>query len=320
MKNKKKVWLIGTGIMALDYAKVLKALNVNFEVIGRGEANAIKFEKETGIKPFIGGLETALKVFGFAPDYVINSVGIDKLTEVNKLLLNEGVQNILIEKPAVAYADEVFELNDLATLKKIDPLLAYNRRFYASVYEAQNIINTDEGVTSFAFEFTEWSHVIEKLEGKTQAELENWFLGNSTHVIDLAFYLGGEPKDIATFHSGKNNLKWHPVSSNYSGAGLTTNGALFSYHADWTAPGRFSVEIMTKKHRLIFRPLEKLQIQNIGSVAINMVDGIDYTLDELYKPGLYLQTKCFLENDVSRFCRLSDQARRMQLYKKMSGL
>lgn len=37
--------------MALDYAKVLKALNVNFEVIGRGEANAIKFEKETGIKP-----------------------------------------------------------------------------------------------------------------------------------------------------------------------------------------------------------------------------------------------------------------------------
>ena len=38
---------------------------------------------------------------------------------------------------------------------------------------------------------------IEKLN-KVPGIKENWFLGNSTHVVDLAFYLGGKPKQIST--------------------------------------------------------------------------------------------------------------------------
>ena len=114
-------------------------------------------------------------------------------------------------------------------------------------------------------------------------------------------------------------LDWHKTSCNYSGAGISKNGALFAYHANWKAPGRFSIEILTGKHRLIFRPLEKLQVQNIGSVAINMVENIDYSLDEKFKPGLYLQTKVFLENNLLEFCTLKEQAEKTAMYKKMSG-
>ena len=41
------------------------------------------------------------------------------------------------------------------------------------------------------------------------------------------------------------------VAALVAGAGVTENGALFSYHANWEAPGRWSVEIMTKKRRLM---------------------------------------------------------------------
>jgi len=72
---------------------------------------------------------------------------------------------------------------------------------------------------------------------------------------------------------------------------------LFSYQANWFAPGRWGVEILTKDSRLIFRPLEKLQVQKNRSVAVDFVE-IDDRLDRDFKPGLLRQTEFFL-NDVN---------------------
>lgn len=320
MENK-SIWLIGTGQMAIDYAKVLTGLKKQFVVIGRGDEKAKAFEVATGIKPFIGGIEKYFIEGNKAPDFVINSVGIDKLTEVTTCLIKNGCKNILLEKPGVAYASEINALALLSSENNTNVYLAYNRRFYQSVITAKKIIEEDGGVKSFNFEFTEWSHQIEAIKHiKTQAELQNWFLGNSTHVIDLAFYLGGKPEKIAAFVGGKNEIEWHNKSCNYSGAGISETGALFSYHANWKAPGRFSVEILTNRHRLIFRPLEKLQIQNIGSVAINFVEGVDYSLDEQFKPGLFMQTKAFLENTLTDFIDIKEQQNRINnFYLQMGG-
>jgi len=146
--SKAKIWLVGTGIMAIDYAKVLKALNKEFIVIGRGEKNAVAFKEATGIEPIVGGIEKAITTIKELPDHVINSVGIDKLKEVNEVLFGLGIKNQLIEKPGIAYADEIYELNELATKNKINALLAYNRRFYTAVIEAKKIIKQDGGVQS----------------------------------------------------------------------------------------------------------------------------------------------------------------------------
>jgi predicted dehydrogenase len=321
MKAGEKVWLIGAGPMALEYAKILKALNKEFIIIARSKKRAIELKKIIDCEIVDGGIESFIKSAKTIPLNAINAVGIDKLSEVTHSLLNYGVKNILLEKPGISYASEIKPLAELAKEKKANVLLAYNRRFYQSVIQAKKIIQEDGGVTSFNFEFTEWSHTISTLiPTKTQAELQNWFLGNSTHVIDLAFFLGGKPKEMSSYYSGKNNLDWHTASSNYSGSGISENGALFSYCANWKAPGRFSVEILTDKHRLIFRPLEKLQIQNIGSVAINQSEGIDYTLDETYKPGVFLQTKAFLENNYNAFPDIFSQQYNIEnFYLKMSG-
>ena len=57
------------------------------------------------------------------------------------------------------------------------------------------------------FEFTEWAHRIGPLV-KAPGVKERLVLGNSTHVIDLAFYLGGLPTELNALVAG--GLEWHP--------------------------------------------------------------------------------------------------------------
>jgi predicted dehydrogenase len=308
------VLLVGTGLMGVEYAKVLDSLCQPYIAIGRGEANAEKFAQTTGHKPIVGGLNAFLqtKPNQTKPntETAIVAVGMEALNSTATALLEYGVKRILLEKPGVARPDEIKELEEKASKFGATVVLAYNRRFYASVLKAWEIIKQDGGVRSFCFEFTEWSHVIEKLS-KPPVVFENWFLGNSTHVVDTAFFLGGKPKTLYALHKGGTN--WHPAASVFAGAGESESGALFSYLADWEAPGRWVIEILTKKSRLLFKPMETLQIQEIGSVAVNPVE-IDNKLDKDFKPGLYLQTKAFLEGNFSRFCTLSEQREMIEKY------
>ncbi|WP_232060924.1 hypothetical protein [Vibrio taketomensis] len=64
--------------------------------------------------------------------------------------------------------------------------------------------------------------------------------------------------------------------------------------------------------------MEKLQIQKLGSVAVEFVE-IDDSLDNEYKPGLYKQTEAFLSGDVSNLCTLSDQKQHIDLYSRIAG-
>lgn len=313
MKN--EIWLIGSGPMAVDYAKVLKGQQVPFIVIGRGEKSAEDFTSKTGIKVITGGLNNFLVSNSKKAQYVIVATGVDALAKTSEILVNYGVKNILCEKPGGVDLKEIEQLSMRANESNSNLLLAYNRRFYASVLKAKEIIQEDGGVVSFNFEFTEWSHIIGGLI-KPQQILQNWFLANSTHVVDLAFYLGGNPTELSCFSTG--SLDWHKRSSIFSGSGITDLGALFSYQANWESPGRWAVEILTKKHRLYFKPMEKLQIQNIGSVKVDFVE-IDDSLDLQYKPGLYKQTEAFLNGNMSNFITIQEQAEMTKIYNQIAG-
>ena len=284
-----KTWLIGAGPMAIEYAKVLQAQNASFDVIGRGAKSAAIFTEKTGIPVWQGGLQSWLNR-GARPKEAIVVVSVEELAEATILLIRNGVKRILVEKPAGTTLEEIAQVASEAKKQRVEVYVAYNRRFYASTLKAQSIIAEDGGATSFTFEFTEWSHQIVDLEKDPRVK-RNWFLANSTHVADLAFYLGGVPKKICCYQSG--GLRWHPSASVFAGAGVTKGGVLFSYHANWEAPGRWKVEILTRKHRLIFCPLEKLQVQEIGSIAIEDMK-LENELDLKFKPGLFLQVEAFL--------------------------
>ena len=67
-----KIWIIGAGGIAIEYAKVLKALNREFVVIGRGSESATKFKEAIGVEPIVGGLEKFLQEKPVPVDFVIN--------------------------------------------------------------------------------------------------------------------------------------------------------------------------------------------------------------------------------------------------------
>lgn len=287
------ICLVGTGQMAVEYVKVLKALGLNFNVVGRGEASAKVFIDKTSVVPEIGGFQRYLETSPLKPECAIIAVGVEDLYETSVLALEHNIRRILVEKPAGMSVEQIENLYDIVTKKQAEVYVAYNRRFYSSVLTASKLIEEDKGLLSFHFDFTEFSHVIEKLNKSSEIK-DKWFLANSTHVIDLAFFLGGRPIQLHSITRG--GLSWHPRGSIFSGAGITDKGAVFSYHANWDAPGRWGIELMTRKRKIRLQPLEQIEIQTLGSLTFEKYE-FDNAIDRKYKPGLYKQVKSFLNQD-----------------------
>jgi len=309
------ILLVGVGPMAVAYSEVLKAMGQSFVAISRSEASALSFTEKTGVKAISGGVENFLLQNPEDYSHAIVATGVEALADATKILLQHGVKSILLEKPGAKNIAEIEDLHNYALGRDASIFLAYNRRFYASVLKAKEIIAADGGVLSLNFEFTEWGHVIEKIQ-KAEGVKENWFLANSTHVADLAFYIAGVPAEMVCFTSG--GSEWHPSATIFAGSGKTVNQVIFNYQANWDAPGRWGVEILTAKHRLYLRPLEDLSIQEKGSVAIHKVE-FDDGLDKSFKPGLYLQVKNWLSGECGNLCTLTQQNTILPYYKKMSN-
>lgn len=308
------IWIIGSGAIACEYAKVLMALGKPYTVVARSGQNAAALYGLGAIEVVVGGLDAYLQTGPVAPEQAIVAVNLEELSKITKSLLEYGVKSIFVEKPGFLYPEEILSVADCAKRHSANVFLAYNRRFFASTIAAEKIIEEDGGVSSFNFEFTEWGFKIETLPYSKDV-FENWMYANSTHVIDLAFFLGGFPKEITCFSTGA--LSWHKPAV-FAGAGISNTGAMFSYQANWNAPGRWGVEILTPLHRLYLRPMETLQVQQKGSITIEPVE-IDDELDKKFKPGFYLETKAFINGDTSRLCSIEEQSSHIALYKQIKG-
>lgn len=306
--NMAKILLFGTGSMAYEYARVLKSQGFDFLVIGRGEKSAKIFQKKSGILPITGGADRFLAQSDYSNWKAIVAVTGDQLGRVCLVLIKHGVKSILLEKPGGLDDQEIKLVHDTASKHSANVYIAYNRRFYASTKKAKEIIDQDDGVLSFHFEFNEPIDKIFKSNYLKQIK-DRWLLHNSSHVIDLAFFLGGMP-DSLNAQTFKNRI--------FTGQGISKNHSFFTYHANWLAPGRWGLEIMTKNHRLVFRPLEKLQAQKHDSFNIFSIK-LDDKLDTDFKPGLYKETEAFLSNTSSNssLCSIGEQINNLPWYRRI---
>ena len=308
------LWLIGSGKHAIDYDSVLQQLAVPYAVIGRGEKSADEFERITGTRVTRGGLTNTL-ITKSSPKSAIISLPVEDLYSAVVQLLGVECKKILVEKPGAIEIDQLRDIQALAYKNNSSVFVAYNRRYYESTRRCREIILDDGGVSSFTFEFTEWSETIEPLKISRKVK-QKWVLANSSHVLDLAFHLGGFPRQISTYSKG--SLDWHNSGVKYAGAGVTDKNATFSYNADWGAPGRWDLEVMTKNNRLIFKPLEEIKIIQKGSIDSNKLP-LDDFLDKRFKPGLYAQVSAFINNDLKYMCTIEEQIKNVELYNKMAG-
>ncbi|WP_315855671.1 Gfo/Idh/MocA family oxidoreductase [Synechococcus lacustris] len=310
------LWLIGAGPMAQDYANVLQAMSVPFRVIGRSSSSAVAFQQATGISVKAGGLETALTAMP-APDQAVVAVGVEQLATAAQQLISAGCRRILLEKPGALTLSELQGLYNTSEAKGAQVWIAYNRRFYASVRKLRDLVLTDGGITSAVFEFTEWSHLLRDLQTAPGVK-EHWLLANSTHVIDLAFDFIGLPAagQWHAWYSG--SLKWHPASARFHGSGFSDRGIPFAYHADWEAPGRWGVELLTRHNRYLLSPMESLQVIPLASVQAQPIE-LDDDLDQKFKPGLFRQCEAFLSKQTDQLCSINKQLEAFLIYYSIAG-
>lgn len=303
------VWLVGTGHMAAAHLAVLRELGVEPIVVGRTVATSQRFGDEHAISVLDGGVEQVVRRLG-APQLAIIATPLETLAPATACLIGAGTGRLLVEKPAALSLKEATGLAALAADLSAEVFVAYNRRFYGSARAARELIAADGGPLSCQFDFTEAVNRV-LAQNLPETILSAWFIANSTHVVDLAFHLAGEP---VTYSSrAERALSWHPKGV-FVGHGVTSREALFSYHSNWDSAGRWGVEVCTSRRRLIFRPMEKLQQMVTGSFAVEEV-AIDDDADIRFKPGLLRQCQAFLlGRDDQHLMSMASQAARFVAY------
>ena len=107
----KQLVLVGAGPMAIDYAKVFFELQKNFVVVCRSVKSKKRFEKffNNSVTVFSGGIEQYLKHHE-RPSHVIIATEVQALYETTQKVLEFGVPNILVEKPACLSISEAKNL------------------------------------------------------------------------------------------------------------------------------------------------------------------------------------------------------------------
>jgi predicted dehydrogenase len=300
------VLLVGAGDMAAGYAAVLAALEAPCTVVGRSVAGCERFAAATGLPAVPGGLDAFLaeRATTEVPRQAIVAVDLVELAPVAHRLVAAGVERILLEKPGAMDAAGAAALAARAEQAGCEIRVAYNRRYYASTMRAAEIIEADGGARMVRFELTEWPERV-VVPGRDPDVLARWFAVNTSHVVDLAFHLGGAPAELHPIVEG--SLPWHPSAASFAGSGRTDTGALFVYSADWDGPGRWGVDVATGQHRLVLCPLEELKVQPRGTVTAEPVD-IDDEMDRRFKPGLYRQVEAFVGAGAHRLPTLAQQA------------
>jgi predicted dehydrogenase len=294
--------------MAEAYASVLMDLGETPVVVGRGESSAQRFSEKTGLETLTGGIHANLgKLKGISTAIVATPV--DQLGSNTISLIKAGVSRILVEKPAGINPSTVEEVLDVAQSARAEVFVAYNRRFLASTRAARDLIEEDGGATSLRMEFSEFAHRIAPLPTAAHIK-ENWLYANSTHVLDLGFFLAGFPARLSAHTQG--TLDWHPNAAQFVGHGKTETGAAFSYLADWEAAPRWMVEIGTPRRTVTLQPLEALSFRERTGFAVTQVE-LELDLDQTFKPGLWRQTAAFLKGgaDERDLARLADHAAHM---------
>jgi predicted dehydrogenase len=249
----KSVLILGAGKIANEYVFALQNMNIkNITVISRKGLETDYIKKSLGVQILNGGFEKHLPDFK-KQDLVIVALPTESLLPASEMALKSGQTNILIEKPASLFSEELNSLDKFDKNSKIR--IAYNRLLYPNFHKLKQLINDDGGITSVKFTFTEWIDKIDFSNYDTQT-LKYWGIQNSLHVICMIIDLIGDLKQISSFSNGK--LNWHPSGSCFVGSGISDQNIPFSYHSDWESGDRWGIEVFTKKNSYKLIPLEDL--------------------------------------------------------------
>lgn len=267
--SKKRVIIIGAGWMAEQYCKALQTMGIrSVTVVSRKEDSARQCCEKYGYQPRYGGYKDVLPTLNGA-DLIIIATPVHELRPAADYAVGLGYKNILVEKPASLYSRELFDWAEKTDDRIARIRIAYNRLVYPNFLMLKELVQSEGGITSCRYTFTELVHTI-NFNNNQPDVYQRWGIANSLHVISMAHDLIGIPKELNAIQSG--HLDWHSAGDRFVGSGITELGIPFSYHADWDSAGRWGIEIMTRQNAYRLIPLEQLYRCKKGSFNFELIE------------------------------------------------
>lgn len=226
--------------------------------------------------------------------------------EQNNSILQELIPYqipIFAEKPVGLTTGEIQKLIDLQNEFQTKIQIGHNRRFYDFIPALRNKIESGT-LRSVSVEIPETTGHLSK-ESK-----EFLWIHNSSHVVDLLYYLVG-PMTL-NYTAKTNALDETPDTFN---AFLTTkNNVPVQISAVWNAPTNFNLRFSIDNRIYELRPIEFLNVYE-GFDILEPNDEVPvrrYNPRKIYsryaasrsntfKPGFYNQAKFFLNGDIEEF-------------------
>lgn len=316
--NEKSCLVIGGGKMGQAYIKSLVNMSFCEVSVWVPSNNNVEALKKLACKVYVGDLDLTLRKI--KPSYVIVASPVNTLFQNAKYLLLKGVKNILLEKPGALSSSACQELIQLAKSFDAKIYIGYNRRFYSSIeFALKEIEKLDEKIESVIFEFNEPFPNGKPPSGQPKEALNRWIISNSLHVIDTAFFKVGFPSLDQLSFKVEGGLDWHQAGRCFVGHGKVGQNTLFSFHANWGRPGRWSVQWITVSRRFIFCPLEELRIVKFGDFNEQRVS-LENELDTKFKAGLVRQCEAFLFGfDNEKLATLGDALKLLKIAEKLGS-
>lgn len=248
--------VVGYGYMGKEYVKALQILNISsIHICSRREPTVESFSVNSRITLSTGGYQQ-LQREARPGELAIIATSTEHLISAAKHLRELGFKRFLIEKPLALASSTIQQFQNDFEKDGVEVICGYNRVAYPSFLEAKKMADEEGGITSCYYTMTEivsptWEERFPK------EELARWGIANSLHVASMAHGLIGLPREWTGYQSGQ-AISWHPSGSVFVGSGISEKGIPFSYHADWTSKGRWSVEVHSQKASYLLCPLEKL--------------------------------------------------------------
>ena len=141
--------------------------------------------------------------------------------------------------------------------------------------------------------------------------MQNWFLANTTHVVDLLFYLLGTVEVFSV-----NNRVGNKVDEKIiTGLGNCLGDVPFVYSGAWCAPGGWVVQIYFDGSRADLMPLERLTITKINGENEITEEGENPAI----KPGFMEMIDDFLQGREMLLPTFREVQEKLAIYRKMSG-
>ena len=287
------VGFIGCGKIAHFHADTLMALNQNIVAVSarKKSPNIGPFSKKYGINRQYADWKLMVENEDVDALWVVASW--NQMDDLLIPLIKTDLP-LFLEKPVALSSEKIKKAIAVHEKTKQYIQMGYNRRFYPFMNEIKSIIE-EGGLRSVLLE------IPESIDLGNVELVQNLWLMNSTHVIDLLLYFVGTLKV-----KYKNNqiLSDNNIAISYSAVLETEQGKPVHISAEWNTANNFGITFFVDDKRIVLKPLETAVIyEGFHMIEPSKKNPVrqykpkkvaEYFCDGKFKPGFYEQTEYFI--------------------------